>query len=51
MENLKTVTQMPTEGISQKGRQTVTLLQHSRGVEVNVKDISKSGTVLQRSNI
>ena len=43
MENPETVTQIPTEGISQKGRQTVTLLQRSHGMEVNVKDFWKSG--------
>lgn len=42
MENLETVTQMPTEGISQKGRQIVTLLQCCHDMEVNVTDFWKS---------
>lgn len=43
MENLETVTEMPTGGISQKERQIVTLLQRSHGMEVNVEDFWKSG--------
>lgn len=43
MENMETVAQMPAEGISQKGKQTVTLLQYSHGIAVNVEDFWKSG--------
>lgn len=53
MENLDTVTQTPTEGISQKGRGRATLLKWSQSMEVNnkgflevnIKGFGKSGVV------
>lgn len=51
MENLETVTQMPVEGISQKGWQIVTLLQCSHGVEINAADFWKSGIEYAESSL
>lgn len=42
MENLETVTQMPTQGISQKGKNTVVHMQCFYGMEVNAEDLWKS---------